>query len=336
MSSFATRLLRKAFLSPGVRLCAIAAGLLFAWAPVSAADYPTRRVTIVVPFAAGGSADVYARVLAQYLQDDLGQPFIVEDRPGAGSLIGTEAVAKSPPDGYTLLLMSNTHTVNESLFASKPYELMRDFAPVAPINYSDLVLVTRPTLPVNSTEDLLQMARAKPGSLSYASSGPGTPYHMAGELFKAMAGVSILHIPYRGSSGARTDLLGGQVDMMFDAVPTMAEFIRSGKAKALATTGKTRSQVLPDVPTVAESGVPGYEAVIWLGLLAPKGTPTAVIARLNEEVGRMASDPQVAQAWASQGATPMKMSPGEFGAYLRDDIAKWARIVKISGAKAER
>jgi tripartite-type tricarboxylate transporter receptor subunit TctC len=245
-------------------------------------------------------------------------------------------VAKSPPDGYTLLLMSNTHTVNESLFASKPYELMRDFAPVAPINYSDLVLVTRPTLPVDSTEDLLKMARAKPGSLSYASSGPGTPYHMAGVLFNAMAGVSILHIPYRGSSGARTDLLGGQVDMMFDAVPTMAEFIRSGKAKALATTGRARSQVLPDVPTVAESGVPGYEAVIWLGLLAPKGTPPAVIARLNEEVGRMVSDPQVAQAWARQGATPMKMSPDEFSGYLRDDIAKWARIVKISGAKPER
>jgi tripartite-type tricarboxylate transporter receptor subunit TctC len=319
-----------------VAATALAAALTLCAQHASAQEYPSRPVKIIVPFAAGGPADVYARAIAQRLQEVFKQSFIVEDRPGAGSLIGTEAVAKSPPDGYTLLLMSNTHTVNESLFASKPYELMRDFAPVAPINYSDLVLVTRPTLPVNSTEDLLKIARAKPGSLSYASSGPGTPYHMAGELFKAMAHVSILHIPYRGSSGARTDLLGGQVDMMFDAVPTMAEFIRSGKAKALATTGKTRSQVLPDVPTVAESGVPGYEAVIWLGLLAPKGTPPAVIARLNEEVGRMASDPQVVQTWSSQGATPMKMSPDEFSGYLRDDIAKWARIVKISGAKAER
>jgi tripartite-type tricarboxylate transporter receptor subunit TctC len=315
---------------------ALAAALTLCAQHASAQEYPSRPVKIIVPFAAGGPADVYARALAQRLQDAFKQSFIVEDRPGAGSLIGTEAVAKSPPDGYTLLLMSNTHTVNESLFASKSYDLMRDFAPVAPINYSDLVLVTRPTLPVNSTEDLLTMARAKPGGLSYASSGPGTPYHMAGELFKAMAGVSILHIPYRGSSGARTDLLGGQVDMMFDAVSTMAEFIRSGKVKALATTGKTRSEVLPDVPTVAESGVPGYEAVIWLGLLAPKGTPPAIIARLNEEVGSMVSDPQVAQAWARQGATPMKMSPDEFSGYLRDDIAKWARIVKISGAKAER
>lgn len=301
-----------------------------------AQDYPSRPVKLIVPFAAGGPADVYGRAVAQRLQDVLKQSFVVENRPGAGSLIGTEAVAKSAPDGYTLLLMSNTHTVNESLFASKPYELMRDFAPVAPINYSDLVLVTRPTLEAGSTADLLKMAKAKPGDLSYASSGPGTPYHMAGELFKAVAGVNILHIPYKGSSGARTDVLSGQVDMMFDAVPTMVEFIRSGRVKALATTGKTRSQVLPNVPTMAESGVPDYEAVIWLGLLAPKGTPAAIVNRLNEEVGKMASDPQVVQAWAKQGATPMKMNPDAFSKYMQDDIAKWARIVKLSGAKADR
>ncbi len=301
-----------------------------------AQEYPSRPVRLIVPFAAGGPADVYGRAVAQRLQDVLKQSFVVENRPGAGSLIGTEAVAKSAPDGYTLLLMSNTHTVNESLFASKPYELMRDFAPVAPINYSDLVLVTRPTLEAGSTADLLRMAKAKPGDLSYASSGPGTPYHMAGELFKAVAGVNILHIPYKGSSGARTDVLSGQVDMMFDAVPTMVEFVRSGRVKALATTGKTRSQVLPNVPTMAESGVPDYEAVIWLGLLAPKGTPAAIVNRLNEEVGKMASDPQVVQAWAKQGATPLKMSPDAFSKYMQDDITKWARIVKLSGAKADR
>jgi tripartite-type tricarboxylate transporter receptor subunit TctC len=301
-----------------------------------AQEYPSRPVKLIVPFAAGGPADVYGRAVAQRLQDVLKQSFVVENRPGAGSLIGTEAVAKSAPDGYTLLLMSNTHTVNESLFASKPYELMRDFSPVAPINYSDLVLVTRPTLEAATTADLLKMAKARPGDLSYASSGPGTPYHMAGELFKAMAGVNILHIPYKGSSGARTDVLSGQVDMMFDAVPTMVEFVRSGRVKALATTGKTRSQVLPNVPTMAESGVPDYEAVIWLGILAPKGTPAAIVNRLNEEVGKMASDPQVVQAWAKQGATPMKMSPDAFSKYMQDDIAKWARIVKISGAKADR
>lgn len=314
----------------------LASILLLGVGQAAAQEYPSRPVKIIVPFAAGGPADVYGRAVAQRLQDVMKQSFIVENRPGAGSLIGTEAVAKSAPDGYTLLLMSNTHTVNESLFASKTYELMRDFAPVAPINYSDLVLVTRPTLEAGSTADLLKMAKTKPGDLSYASSGPGTPYHMAGELFKAMAGVSVLHIPYKGSSAARTDVLSGQVDMMFDAVPTMVEFIRTGRVKALGTTGKTRSQVLPNVPTMAESGLPDYEAVIWLGLLAPKGTPAAVVNRLNEEVGKLASDPQVVQAWAKQGATPMKMSPDAFYRYMQDDIAKWARIVRISGAKADR
>src|SRR5947199_6449295 len=220
-----------------------------------AQDYPNHPVRIIVPFAAGGPADVYARFLGQRLQDALGQPFVVDDRPGGGSVVGTDAAAKSTPDGYTLLLMSNTHTVNESLMPNKPFALTRDFTPVAPINSSDLVLVTRASLPVQSLRDLIAMAKAKPGGLSYASSGPGTPYHMAGELFKAMAGVSIVHIPYKGSSGARTDVLGGQVDLMFDAITTMTEHARSGKVKALASTGATRSAVMPDVPTAAEAGV---------------------------------------------------------------------------------
>jgi tripartite-type tricarboxylate transporter receptor subunit TctC len=302
----------------------------------SAQEYPNKPVKIIVPFAPGGSADVYGRAVAVHLQEVMKQTFIVENRPGAGSLIGTEAVAKSAPDGYTLLLMSNTHTVNESLFTTKSFDLMRDFVPIAPINYSDLVLVARPGLGANSIADLLKMAKAKPGSLSYASSGPGTPYHMAGELFKTMAGVSILHIPYKGSSNARTDVLGGQVDLMFDAVPTMAEFIRSGKVTALATTGKTRSEVLSNVPTMNEAGVPGYEAVIWLGLMAPKGTPPAIVARLNEEVGKFVSEPQTVQAWAKQGTTPMKMTPTAFSKFMQDDITKWAQVVKVSGAKADR
>ncbi|MDB5757331.1 MAG: tripartite tricarboxylate transporter substrate binding protein [Burkholderia sp.] len=302
----------------------------------SAQEYPNKPVKIIVPFAPGGSADVYGRAVAVHLQEVMKQTFIVENRPGAGSLIGTEAVAKSAPDGYTLLLMSNTHTVNESLFTAKSFDLMRDFVPIAPINYSDLVLVARPGLGANNIADLLKMAKAKPGSLSYASSGPGTPYHMAGELFKTTAGVSILHIPYKGSSNARTDVLGGQVDLMFDAVPTMAEFIRSGKVTALATTGKTRSEVLSNVPTMNEAGVPGYEAVIWLGLMAPKGTPPAIVARLNEEVGKFVSEPQTVQAWAKQGTTPMKMTPTAFSKFMQDDITKWAQVVKVSGAKADR
>ena len=302
----------------------------------SAQDYPNHPVRLIVPFAAGGPADVYARFLAKSLQESLGQPFIVDNRPGAGSIIGTDAVAKSPPDGYTLLLMSNTHTVNESLFATKPYQLLRDFAPIAPINASELVLVTRSTLPVKNLAELLKLARSKPGSLSYASSGPGTPYHMAGELFKAMAGVAIVHIPYRGSSGARTDVLGGQVDMMFDAVPTMTEHIRAGKVKAMGTTGIARSAVLPDVPTVAEAGVPKYEATIWLGLMAPKATPPAIVERLNAEVSRIVGQPETARAWTAQGATPMVMSVADFTRYVQGDIVKWANIVKVSGAKPEQ
>lgn len=313
-----------------------AAALALVASAASAQEYPAHPVRVIVPFAPGGPADVYARFIAVRLQDALGQPFIVDNRPGAGSIIGTDAVAKSAPDGYTLLLMSNTHTVNESLIPNKPFRLMRDFTPIAPINASDLVLVARNGLPVDNLAGLLKLAKAKPGALSYASSGPGTPYHLAGELFKAMAGVSILHIPYKGSSGARTDVLGGQVDLMFDAVTTMNEQVRAGKVKALATTGLTRSAVMPEVPTIDEAGVPKYEATIWLGLMAPKGTPPSIVARLNAEVGRIVGSPETAKAWKAQGATPMVMGVAEFTRYLNDDIAKWARIVKISGARVDQ
>jgi len=319
-----------------LRRLVLFAGLavLAPWAP--AQDYPSKPVRIIVPFAAGGPADVYARFLATKLQESMGQPFVVDNRPGAGSIIGTDAVAKSPGDGYTLLLMSNTHTVNESLIPTKPFQLLRDFAPIAPINASDLVLVTRATLPVSNLGELIKLAKAKPGSLSYASSGPGTPYHMAGELFKAMAGLAIVHIPYRGSSGARTDVLGGQVDMMFDAVTTMTEHVKAGKVKAMGTTGAARSSVMPDVPTLAEAGVPKYEATIWLGLMAPKATPPAIIERLNAEVSRIVGAPETAKAWTAQGAQPMVMNVAEFSRYVQADIAKWAKIVKISGAKPEQ
>ena len=297
--------------------------------------YPVRPVRIIVPFAAGGPADNYARVIAQRLQESMGQPFVVEDRPGAGSVIGTDMVAKSAPDGYTLLLMSNTHTVNETLLANKPFVLMRDFVGIAPINYSDLVLVATPSLKASTIRDLIKQAKAQPGKLNYASSGLGTPYHMAGELFKSMAGVYLVHIPYKGSSGARTDVIGGQVDLMFDAVTTMADQVKSGKVKALATTGRQRSDVLPDVPTVSEAGVPNYEATIWLGLMAPRGTPKAIVDRLNEAVSRIASQPETRQLWSKQGATPLVMTPAVFDKYLQDDIAKWSRVIKSAHIKAE-
>jgi len=318
------------------RICHIGFLMLACAAPwAQAQDYPSRPVRIVVPFAPGGSADVFGRFIAQKLQDSLGQGFVVDNRPGGGSVIGTDAVAKAPADGYTLLLMSNAHTVNESLIPSKPFALMRDFAPIAPINYSDLVLVARGNLPANTLGELIKAAKARPGGMSYASSGPGTPYHMAGELFKAMAGVAIVHIPYRGSAGARTDVLGGQLEMMFDAIPTMSEHIKSGKVKALATTGKQRSAVLPDVPTMAEAGVPGYEATLWLGLMAPKGTPPAILNKLNAELAKITSNADVRKAWSAQGTTAMTMGVDEFTRYVNDDISKWARIVKFSGAKAE-
>jgi tripartite-type tricarboxylate transporter receptor subunit TctC len=313
------------------------AAILFAAfsATAYAQGYPTRPVKIIVPFAAGGPADNYARFMAQRLQEQLGQSFVVDNKPGGGSVIGTDVAAKAPADGYTLLMMSNTHTVNETLLPNKPFALMRDFVAVAPINYSDLVLVANPSLPDAKLADLIKHAKAQPGKINYASSGPGTPYHMAGELFKSMAGIYLVHIPYKGSSGARTDVIGGQVELMFDAVTTMTEQVRAGKVKALATTGKTRSAVMPDVPTMAEAGVPGYEATIWLGLMAPKGTPKAVIDRLNEAVSKIASQADVKQAWTKQGAVPMVMSPEVFDKYTRDDIARWEKVIKTAGIKAD-
>ncbi|MET0205222.1 MAG: tripartite tricarboxylate transporter substrate binding protein [Casimicrobiaceae bacterium] len=302
----------------------------------AAQDYPSRPVKIIVPFAAGGPADVYARFLAQRLQDTMGQPFVVENRPGAGALIGTEMAAKSSPDGYTLLLMSNTHTVNESLIPNRPYQLMRDFVPVAPINSSDLVLVVNPAVKAATLGEFIALAKAEPGKLNYASSGPGTPYHMAGELFKAMAGVNIVHVPYKESSAARTAVIGGQVEMMIDAVTTMSPQAAAGKVRALGTTGKTRSDVMASTPTISESGVPGYEATIWLGVIAPKGTPPAVVNRLNAEIGKITARPDVRAEWAKQGAVAMTMTPDEFGRHLADDIVKWDRIVKVSGAKPDQ
>jgi len=318
------------------RVAAALVGLAGLTAPVFAQDYPSHPVKIIVPFAAGGPADIYARELGRRLQEGLGQPFVVDDRPGAGSVVGTDAAAKSPADGYTLLLISNAQTVNESLLANKPYALMRDFVPVAPINYSDLVMVVHPSVPAKTLAEFIALAKAQPGKLNYASSGPGTPYHMAGELFKAMAGVDIVHVPYRGSSGARIDLIGGQVQMMFDAVTTMSEHVKAGQVRALATTGRTRSTVLPNVPTVAEAGVPGYEATIWLGMMAPKGTPPAIVSRLNAEITRIVSGSDMRSEWAAQGATTMTMTPAEFDKYIADDIVKWERVVRIAGVKPDQ
>ncbi len=300
-----------------------------------AQNYPSKSVRIIVPFAAGGPADIYARYLGQRLQEPMGQSFVIDNRPGAGSIIGTELVSKSPADGYTLLLMSNTHTINESLIPKKPFALMKDFAPVAPINYSDLVMVVHPSVPAKSVKELVAIAKAKPRGLNYASSGNGTPYHLAGELFKSMAAVDIIHVPYKGSSEARTGVMSGQVELMFDAITTMTPIIKAGRARALGTTGLKRSAVLPEVPTVSEAGVKDYEATIWLGIMAPAGTPKAVVDRLNAEIAKVVARPDVKKAWNEQGAEPLSMNPAEFEKYLHDDIAKWAKVVKASGARPD-
>ena len=321
---------------PGFRLVlrSVMAAMLVATSGAYAQNYPVKPIRIIVPFGAGGPADIYARYLAQQMLQPLGQSMVVENRPGAGSIIGTDAVAKSPPDGYTLLLMSNTHTINESLIPKKPFALMKDFVPVAPINYSDLVLVVHPSVPAKNVVELIRLAKG--GGMSYASSGNGTPYHLAGELFKSMAKVDILHVPHKGSGEARTSAMSGQVDMMFDAITTMTSNVRAGRVRALGTTGLKRSKVLPEVPTVAESGVKGYESPIWLGVMAPAGTPGAVTNRLNAEITKVTSRPETAALWDQQGALALTMSVAEFEKYLNQDIAKWAHVVKVSGARQDR
>jgi tripartite-type tricarboxylate transporter receptor subunit TctC len=304
-------------------------------APASAQDYPARNVKIIVPFGPGGPADVYARVVGQHLSEALKRSFVIENRPGAGAVIGTDEVAKATPDGYTLLMMSNTHTVNETLLPTKSYQLMRDLIPVAPVNYSDLVMVTNPTVPAKDLKEFIALLKSKPGALNYASSGPGTPYHMAGELFKAMSGTDIVHVPHRASGEARTSVIGGHTQMMIDAISTMAPTVQEGQVKALAVTGKKRSGILPNVPTLDEAGVPGYEAVIWLGIMAPKGTPQPIVDKLNAEINKVLARPDVKEAWAKQGVEPMSMSPAEFDTYLRADIEKWAKVVKDTGMKVQ-
>ena len=299
-----------------------------------AQSYPAKPIRVIVPFGAGGPADIYARYLGQHMQGTLGQPFVVENRPGAGSIIGTDVVAKSAPDGYTLLVMSNTHTVNESLIPKKPFALMKDFVPVAPINYSDILLVVHPSVPARSVKELVQLA--KKNRMSYASSGNGTPYHMAGELFKALAGVDILHVPHKGSGEARTSVMSGQTEMMLDAITTMGPIAKAGRVRALGTSGRTRSSVMPDVPTIAEAGVKGYETTIWLGIMAPTGTPRAVTERLNAEITKVVNRADVKKTWGEQGAVPMTMTVTEFEKHLHADIAKWAKVVRISGARADQ
>jgi tripartite-type tricarboxylate transporter receptor subunit TctC len=298
-------------------------------------DYPTRTIRMIVPFGAGGPTDVFTRVIGEELRKALGQPVILENRPGAGTIIGTTEAAKSAPDGYTLLMVSATQTTVETLNPNKPYRLLREFVPVAPLMNSELVMVVPARVPANSLKDFIALAKAKPGELNYGSSGPGSNYHMAAELVKNLAGIDIVHVPYKGSTGARNDIIAGQIDMMFDSVPTMAPLIATGRVKALGTSGRVRSPALPDVPTLAEAGVPGYEATIWIGVMAPAATPPAIVDRLNREINTILLRPDIQESWKKQGANPMVMKPEEFGAYIQSEIDRWAKLIKANGIKVE-
>lgn len=298
--------------------------------PALADNYPSRPVKIIVPFGAGGPTDVYTRAVAEELRKSMHQTFVMENRPGAGTTIGTDQVAKSPADGYTLLMVSGTQTVNETLYLRKPYELMRDLVPVAPLIDTDLVLVVHPSVPATNLAELLALARAKPGTLNYGSSGIGSNYHMAGELLKNITGVDIVHVPYKGSTGARNDILSGQIQMLFDSVPTMAETIKAGLVRPIATTGKTRSPILPGVPTLDEAGATGFQATLWTGFMAPAGTPKDIVEELHREITRAVSNPAIRKQWEAQGANPMVMTQPEYAAFMQAQVEKWAKVIKAN------
>jgi tripartite-type tricarboxylate transporter receptor subunit TctC len=316
-------------------LALFAIPMLLSPAPSRAQDYPNRTIRFIVPFGAGGPTDVYTRALAEELRKSFNQPVVMDNRPGAGTVIGTAEAAKAAPDGYTLLMISATQTVAETLNTNKPYKLMRDFVPVAPLQNAELVMVVHPSVPANNLKELIALAKAKPGKLNYGSSGPGSNYHMAAELIKNITGIDMVHVPYKGSTGARNDIIAGQIDVMFDSVPTMAPMIEAGLVRPLGTSGRVRSAVLPNVPTLSEAGAPGYEATMWIGVMAPAGTPQPVIDTLNAEIGKILSRPDLVAAWQKQGSNPMVMKPNEFGASIESEIERWAKVIKENNIKAD-
>jgi tripartite-type tricarboxylate transporter receptor subunit TctC len=304
----------------------------------SAADaqtYPNKSIRLVVPFPPGGIADVMARVFGQKFTDTWNQPVVVENRAGAGGNIGAEIVAKSPPDGYTLVMGSiGTHAVNVSLFSKLPYDPVRDFAPVARVIEADGLLVLHPSVPVKTLKDLIALARARPGQLVYASAGNGTAGHLAGELFKSMAKIDLVHIPYKGNVPAITDLVGGQTSMLFATLPTVLPLAKAGKLHALAVTGAQRNPAVPDVPTMADA-LPGFEVTNWIGIFAPAGTPADIVAKLNSEIMRVMRLPEVQSRLTNEGAKFTPTTPNEFAAFVKSEITKWGKVIRESGARVD-
>ncbi|HEY3179414.1 MAG TPA: tripartite tricarboxylate transporter substrate binding protein [Casimicrobiaceae bacterium] len=315
----------------------LAAALLVVSAPhaLAQAAYPTKPVRLVVPFPAGGTTDLLARAAAQKLSEAWGQQVIVDNRPGAAGNIGAELVAKSAPDGYTLLMGTvGTHAINASLYAKMPYDHVKDFTPVILVAGVPNVLVVNPQVPVNTVPELIAYAKANPGKLNFASSGSGTSIHLSGELFKTMTGVQMTHVPYKGSAPALTDLIGGQVQLMFDNLPSSLAFIKAGKLRAIAVTSTTRAAALPDVPTVADT-VPGFEASSWFGVLAPAGTPRDIVMKINGEIAKWLASPDAKEKLAAQGANVAGGTPEDFTKHIQAETAKWSKVVKESGAKVD-
>jgi tripartite-type tricarboxylate transporter receptor subunit TctC len=294
--------------------------------------YPTKPAKVIVPYPPGGPTDIVARVVSQKLSEQMGQQFIVENRPGAGGNIGAEAVAKSPADGYTLLVATTAHAINPSLFKSLGYNLTKDFAPVSQLTSGPLVIVANPSLPAKNVKELIAVGKAKPGSLNYASSGNGQSTHLSAELFATMAGIKMNHIPYKGSAPALTDVMGGQASLMFDTMLSAMPHVKNGKLKAIAVTSAARSPAAPDVPTVAESGLPGYEAIAWNGLLVPAGTPADIVAKLNAELKKALDAPDVKDRFSAQGFGAAWNTREAFAKFIQSELDKWAKVVKVSGA----
>jgi len=300
----------------------------------SAQAYPTRPVRIIVGFAPSGATDIMARLIGQWLSERLGQQFIVENRPGAASNIATEAVVNAPPDGYTLLVATSVNAINATLYDKLNFNLIRDIAPVASIHREPFLVEVNPSVPVKTVPELIAYAKANPGKINMATAGIGSGNHIAGELFKMMTGVTLVHVPYRGAGPALVDLLGGQVQVMFATMSSSIEYVRGGKLRALAVTTATRSPVLPDIPTVAEF-VPGYESSFWTGVGAPKNTPAEIVDKLNKEINAALADPKMKARLADLGATALPSSPADFGKFIADETEKWGKVVKFAGIKAD-
>lgn len=298
--------------------------------------YPSKPIHLVVPFSSGGPSDVLARAIGQKLGESLRQPVVIENRTGAGGNIGSDYVAKAPPDGYTLVLGTvGTHSINAGLYSKLPFDTLRDFAPVALVASATIVMVAHPSVPAKSIRELVTLAKSTPGQLNFASPGSGTPQHLSAELFKTTAGVELTHIPYKGAAPALTDLLGGQVSLGFVSLPAALPHVKAGKLRALGVTATKRSVVAPEVPTIAESGLPGYEVENWYGVLAPAGTPGEIVSKLNAEIVKVLQRRDVRESLNTQGFEILQSTPEQFTAFMKTELAKWAKVVKLSGAKAD-